>query len=738
MIELERTRRWRARWIGTGDSHINCFVPVLPAPYFRTEFDFDGAPGRVQAFFCGIGFSELYINGRKVGDRELSPTVTAYDRRTRYVVHDVREYLHVGRNAVGVVLGTGWYDDHTHLHWHFDRASWRDYPKMLLEIRSGRKLLLKSGSSWRVTKSGPLTRDGLMTGEIYDARLELGNWTMPGYDDAAWDHAQVVPGPGGELTEETFPPVRVVETLPMTATGAPGVWDAGKILAGRARLRVKGEAGAKVELRFADQLKPDGTLFMDHIRMYCDDPLFQTDIYILKGDPAGETWAPRFVYHGFRYVSVRIEGRAEVTALTAESISAAAKRTGYFECSDPTLNRLAECTVNSYVANFPGLPTDCPHREKLGWTGDAHCAVEAGLSLFDMADNYAGWLQSVADSQRPDGQLPGIVPTPGWGFNWGNGAFFDYVLPGIVLAVYRFTGDREIVRTFYPNIRRLIGYYESSAEDGILTIGLGDWSHFIFGERTEDALVLTAFFFAHVAAAAECAGILGRRDEERRYRRRAAAIAAAFERRFYRGNGVYGKGEPTAQALPVYFGLCPAERIPQVVAKLDEALREHDHQAYFGIVGAKCIPPVLSAHGYADAALKVVTQPSVPGWAAWLADGATALRESWDSRKSHCHIMFGAIVWWMFRHLAGLSPETDAPGWRFLRVAPAIPEKLEWAKASAMTPYGPASVAWRKTERGTAVFDIDLPNGVTGVLSLPGSDDVPLKAGRRTVELKLK
>ena len=735
MIDLERTHRWTARWIGTEDNHINCFVPVLPAPYFRTEFDFDGKPGRVQAFFCGLGFSELFINGRRVGDRELSPTFTEYDKRTRYVVYDVREYLQVGRNAVGVVLGTGWYDDHTHTHWHFDRASWRDYPKMLLEIRAGRKLLVQSDRSWRVTRKGPLTADGLMTGEVYDARKDLGNWTMPGYDDAAWSRAQVVHGPGGVLNEETFPPVRVVETLPMTGTAVPGVWDAGKIIAGRARLTVKGEAGAKVELAFTDRLKPDGTLFMDHNRMYCDDPLFQTDVYILKGDPKGETWAPQFVWHGFRWAAVKITGKAKLISLSAESISAAAKQTGFFECSDPVLNRLFACTVNSYRANFPGIPTDCPHREKLGWTGDAHCAVEAGLSLFDMQANYAGWLQSIADSQRPNGQLPGIVPTCGWGYNWGNGAFFDYVLTGIALAVYRFTGDLAVLEKFYPNICKLIDFYDGTAEDHILTIGLGDWSHFVREERAEDALVLTAFYYAHVTAAADCAKRLGRPAEERRYRRQAAAIAASFDRHFYRGNGVYGKGEPTAQALPVYFGLCPKKRIPQVVAKLDGSLRKHDYQAYFGIVGAKCVPLVLSQYGYADAALKVVTQPNVPSWAAWLADGATALRESWDSEKSHCHIMFGAIVWWMFRHVAGLSPEPDAPGWKKIRIAPAIPEKLEWAKASRETPFGTISVVWKKTGRGKIVFDIDLPKGVRGVLALPGAKEIPLKTGGQTIEV---
>ena len=738
MISLEKTRQWSARWIGAGDNHINAFVKALPAPYFRREFQFDGRPGPVVAYWCGLGYSVLFINGKRVGSRELSPVATEFDKRARYLSCDIRDYLRPGKNAIGVVLGKGWYDNRDHNHWHFDRASWCDYPKLLLEIRQGRRTLLKSDSTWRVTKEGPLVYDSLMTGEIVDARKDLGAWTQAGYDDSAWAVARVVPGPGGVLTEENFPPVQVVESLPMTETRTQGVWDVGKIIAGWARIHVKGEAGAQVKLMFSDELSPDGTLFFGHNGIYCDDARFQTDTYILKGEADGETWAPMFTYHGFRYVAVSITGNASLVSLTGESISSAARRIGYFECSDPTLNRLLECTVNSYVANFPGFPTDCPHREKLGWTGDAHCAVETGLSLFDMADNYVGWLQSIADSQRINGQLPGIVPSSGWGYNWGNGAFFDYVLPGIMMAAYRFTGDVAIIRQFYPNLQRLLAYYDTIAEQRILRIGLGDWSHFIREERADDALVLTAFYYAHATAAADCAKILHHREEMRRYRSLATSIARAFDKRFYHGEGVYGKGEPTAQALPVYFGMCPKARIPQVVAKLDETLRQHDYQAYFGIVGAKCIPMVLSQYGYADAALKLVTQKQVPGWGAWVDDGATALRESWGSDKSHCHIMFGAIVWWMFRHLAGLSPELDKPGWQTLRIAPAIPEQLEWVKASTQTPFGPVAVAWRKTAYDTILFDLDLPEGIQAILALPGHDEKPVSSGHQIVELGIR
>ncbi|MBO5688732.1 MAG: family 78 glycoside hydrolase catalytic domain [Lentisphaeria bacterium] len=735
MIDLERTCRWEARWIGSGaENHINCFVPVLPAPYFRREFEYDGSADSAKIRICGLGYFVLCINGRRVGDRELAPAVSLYDRRTRFLELDILPYLQKGKNAVGVVLGTGWYDDWTHVHWHLDRASWGDYPKMILEILVDGNVVLKSDSSWRATVDGPLRKDGLMTGETYDARKELGDWTLPGYDDSAWRFAEVVPGPGGVLTEETFPGVRMVEKLPAKEI-SPGVWDVGKILAGRARICVKGASGAQVKMIFSDRLSPDGTLFMDHNRIYCDESDFQTDTYILRGDPAGESWAPDFVWHGFRYIGITLEGEVQIRSVTAEVLSAAADRIGHFSCSNDILNKIFECTVHSYVANFPGFPTDCPHREKLGWTGDAHCAAETGLAMFDMADNYVGWLQTVADCQRPDGALPGIVPTSGWGFNWGNGAFFDYVLPGIVQAVYRFTGDLEMVRKFYPNIKRLLAYYEGIAEDHIISIGLGDWSHFDFSLRAEDSLVLTAYYYKHADVAAWAAELLGEREEAAFYQHLSTLIAESFNRHFYRGNGVFGKGEPTAQALPLFFGLCPEEVIPQAVQRLEESLKAHDYQAYFGIAGGKYMLETLSRFGLTETAYKVATQENVPGWAAWIRDGATALRESWDSQKSHCHIMFGSISFWMMRYLAGLSPELDQPGYRFIRIAPVIPEALTWAKASVRTAYGVVSVAWHKQETGQLAFEIDFPEGVAGVLELPGKDPVPLVSGHRSLEV---
>ena len=734
MVDFGSTYFGEGRWIGSGDDHINCFVPVLPAPYFRREFDFDGSAKSAAIRICGLGYFVLYINGKRVGDRELAPSFTHYDKRVRFLEWDVLPYLQKGRNAIGVKLGTGWYESWTHGHWHFDRVSWRDYPKLLLEIHADGELLLKSDPSWKVTLDGPLVRDGLMTGEFYDARKELGNWTLPGYDDSAWRKSVIVPEPGGVLEKETFSGVKVVESLDAVEIST-GVWDAGKILAGRARIRVKGEAGAQVKMIFSDRLREDGSLFMDHNRIFCSEADFQTDVYILKGDPDGENWAPDFVWHGFRYIGIQLEGKVQIESVTAESLSAAVDRIGTFSCSNDMLNKIFECTVNSYVANFPGYPTDCPHREKLGWTGDAHCAVEAGLSMFDMAPVYAGWLQNVADSQRPSGALPGIVPTSGWGFNWGNGAFFDYVLPGIVQAVYRFSGEEDTVRKFYPNMKLLIDHFRNMAQDHILSCGLGDWSHCKLELRTDDRLVLTAYYYAHVRAALWAAELLQEKSDAEFFRKLASEIAGAFEREFYRGNGVYGKGEPTAQVLAIEFGLCPEDRIPLAAAKLDEALKAHDYQAYLGIAGTKYVLPVLSRHGYAESAYKVATQEQVPGWAAWVLDGATALRESWDSQKSHCHIMFGSIAYWMMRDLAGLSPELDQPGFRFIRISPAIPEDLTWAKAARRTPGGMISISWQKTGEGKIAFEIDFPEGVSGVLALPGKPEIPLPSGSHALEI---
>jgi len=344
---------------------VNWEFPVLPAPLLRLEFKVEGAVRSARAMVCGLGYYELYLNGQKVGDHVLDPVVTQYDRRVRYVTHSVEDCLQPGVNAVGVMLGNGWYNCSTPDVWHFDKASWRDYPKLLLQIeivfKDGRKVTIGSGPQWKVADS-PLRFDSLRNGETYDARLEREGWNSPGYDDSDWSPVAVVPGPGGLLEEQLAPPCKVMGTLvPRTVHEVkPGValFDFGRNIAGWVRLRVKGAAGTEVCLRYGERLGSDGTIDQKHIGAYIKGGDCQTDRYILKGG-GEEQWESRFTYHGFQYVQVEgLPGTPSLDHLQGRVVHTAFEQIGSFACSNEDLNRLQECTMESYRGNFVGIPTE--------------------------------------------------------------------------------------------------------------------------------------------------------------------------------------------------------------------------------------------------------------------------------------------------------------------------------------------------------------------------------------------
>ena len=377
-------RQWQARWIGRpGACLVGWERPVLPAPLFRRLFHLNRPVRGATLRICGLGYYELHLNGERVGDHVLDPVVTQYDQRVRYVVYEVTSNLKRGDNAVGIMLGNGWYNSHTPETWHFDKATWRDYPKLLLqldvEFDDGSCTTLCSDSAWRVS-DGPVRFDGLRNGETYDARYEKPGWTRADFNDDGWESAVVVAPPGGIVEQQACPPCKVMETLTPVAVNevVPGVavYDFGENVAGWVQLRVRGPAGTEVTLRYAECLQENGDIDQSNIKKLVRGGDFQTDRYILKGEDE-EVWEPHFTYHGFRYVQVtgdpqppspdRFRGRVVYTAFDPS---------GRFECSDPTLNTLQACTLRSFKGNFVGIPTDCPHREKNGWTGDAQVAAD--------------------------------------------------------------------------------------------------------------------------------------------------------------------------------------------------------------------------------------------------------------------------------------------------------------------------------------------------------------------------
>lgn len=727
---------WVARWIGRpGVTHSNWQSKVLPAPLLRGSFSLDSGVRCARAYVCGLGYYELYANGQRVGDDRLTPTVTQYDRRVCYRVCDLTPHLQRGGNAIGVILGNGWYNSHTAEVWHFDKVSWRDYPKLLMQIEvildDGRRFTFASGPHWRVTDS-PIVFDGLRNGEHYDARREIPGWSEPGFVDDAWANAAIVPGPGGILCSQLSQSPRVMETLDPAEvwTTADGQWlyDFGQNIAGHVEVTASTTEGDELVFRHGERLTDQRELDQKHIATFIRSGEFQTDRYIAAG-AASEQWEPRFVYHGFQYVQVSSSSGVKPEAVRARVVHTAFDKIGSFECSDDTLNQLHDVTLRAYRGNFVGIPTDCPHREKNGWTGDAQLAAETGLMNYDATRAYADWIRSMADVQRPSGQLPGIVPSGGWGFNWGSGPAWDSALLNIPWYVYLYRGDPSLIIDHYDAMKRYVEYCCSMADGHILGFGLGDWCHVDKERMAPVALTSTGYHHANALLMARFAEMTGRAEDQKRFTDLAAHIRRAANKRFYKGDGIYADGQVTALGCALYQGLVEPDETTAVVQRLAAAVEANGCRADFGILGAKYVPRALADHGYVGLAYRLITQPEYPGWVHWLSQGATTLWEDWHGQSSRNHIMFGDIDAWMYHYLAGIRTDAEAPGFRHVRIQPTFLPSLDRVRATYRSSYGEIRVAWHRQEDGVAVT-IELPPNTTGTLHTPDGKRRQLGSGR--------
>ncbi len=715
-----------AHWIGRGkDTLLAWNSKFSPSPLLRLEFKIAGRVARARLHVCGLGYHEARINGQKVGSGVLDPVVTHYDRRVRYLTHDVGALLRPGENALGVILGNGWYNCATEDVWHFDKASWRDLPKLAakldIALEDGMGLTFISDSAWR-TSEGPLVRDQLRNGEEYDARREQTGWDGPGFNAAGWEPARIVPGPGGVLEPQLGPSCRVAETLAAVTTthlGAAGtIFDFGRNIAGWARLRVQAKAGTVITLRYAEKRLPAGGIDQGNISGFIKSGECQCDRYTCKGG-GEEIWEPRFTYHGFQYVQLSgLEGPAPRETLEARVVRSDFEGVGSFRCSDMALNRLYELTRESYLSNFVGIPTDCPHREKNGWTGDAQLAAEFGLLNFDAYDAYSPWLDSMADAQRPSGQFPGIVPSTGWGYNWGSGPAWDAAFLVIPWLGYLYAGRRDMIERHFDNMRRYMDFCASMAREQLLEFGLGDWCHPDSARMAPARLTSTGYYHRFATLMARFAALLGRREDATAYQRLAAAIKAAFNRSFYKGEGNYAGGELTSLGCALYFGLCEEDQVSAVAQRLAESVASGAYKADFGILGAQFVPRALALHGHADTAYRLLTQRECPGWLHWLDMGATSLWEDWKGENSRNHIMFGDISAWMVNFLAGIQPDPEAPGFARVRFVPNFVAGLDAAQAEHRSAQGWIRSAWRR-EAGGVELRLEIPQGCTGALELP-------------------
>ncbi len=712
---------WRAKWITAPEADSE---GMPPAPIFRKSFVLSKPIRQARIYTCGLGYYELHLNGAKVGDHALDPAFTRYDRRALYVTYDVIKQLRSEFNAIAVILGNGWYDMDAEAAWNFNQAAWRARPTLRCQLEvtfeDGSQRTIASDETWRVAPS-PIVFNCIRNGETYDARQEIPGWDTADFRDENWSLAKAGSGPQGVLSAQMIPPIKVVRTLKPVKITEPKagvyVFDVGQNISGWARLKVSGPAGTKVVMRYAERLNDDGTIDQKDIAVHTKSGEFQTDTYILDGEGT-EVWEPRFVYHGFQYVEVTgLPDEPQDNTILGRVAHTAFDQAGVFECSNDLFNRIQRNTLWSYVGNYHGYPTDCPHREKNGWTGDAHLAAELGLYNFHSAAAYTKWMTDLKDEQRESGELPGIVPTAGWGYAWGNGPAWDsaYVLIPWYLHLYR--DDTRILAEHYERFKRYVDYLTSKADNGIVSIGLGDW----VPARTETPAKVTStgYYYRDALIVSKIAGMLGKQEEARKYADLAMSIRDAFNKAFFEPKtGLYAGGTQTAMACALYHGLVPPAERQRVVDKLVAMIEANDNHPDAGILGTKYLIDALTAHGRADVVYQMATQTTFPSWGHWIEQGATTLWEQWDGGASRNHIMFGHVSTWFYQALAGINLDPEGLGFKHIIIRPELLGDLTWVRAEHESMYGTIRSAW-DIQDGHFTLKVAVPVNTTATVYVP-------------------
>lgn len=721
-----------------------------PAPYLRREFELRNGISSARLYIAALGLYEAQINGQVVGDHVFSPGWTVYDQRLRYQTFDVTEMLHEGRNAIGAILGDGWFRGRIG----FGGGQRNVYGKHLallaqLEVQyadgSSERIVTDEEQGWRAT-TGPILLNGIYDGEIYDARLEHPDWSMPGFDDSEWTTVRNLEWNQNALEAPLSAPVRRIETVaPVSVLQSPSgktIIDFGQNLVGRLSIRVQGPAGHTITLRHAEVLE-HGELATRPLRF-----AEATDRYTLRGG-AIETWEPRFTFHGFRYVEVNDwPGELDLQDLRAVVLHSDLERTGWFESSDPLLNQLHQNVVWGMRGNFLDVPTDCPQRdERLGWTGDLQVFSPTASFLYDVSGFLQSWLQDLTVEQRKSGgSVPHVVPNV-LGVNSAGGAAWADAATVVPWVLYERFGDIGILADQFESMRAWVEHIAAVAGEGRLWdtgFQFGDWLDPTAPPdkpglaRTDKALVASAYFIHSADLVARAAEVLGRTDDERRYRSLAAEIRSAFAREYITSSGRLMSDAETAYALAIAFDLLPTpEQRQRAGERLNELVRESGYRIRTGFVGTPLICDALCSTGHYLAAYRLLLQQECPSWLYSVTMGATTVWERWDSMlpdgsinpgemTSFNHYAFGAVADWMHRTIGGLTP--TEPGYRRMDIAPRPGGGLTHARVRHITPYGLAESAWKITD-GKIDLDVIIPANTTARVVLPGSESAPIEVG---------
>lgn len=772
---------WKGTWIGSHEMGGPRTIP--PCPYLRKTFDLSSKPVRARLYITALGLFEAELNGTPVGEDVFAPGRTEYGKRVPYHVYDVTDQLAAGANAIGVILGDGWYSGHVHSD---PRMFYGDRPRLLAQLEvtfaDGSTQTFASDASWKETTAGPIRSSDLLQGEDYDARMEIAGWSASGFDDSSWRAVKTFDFPDIALVGRRMPPVRRIEELKPSVAPWPTpnkrrwTFDFGQNLVGRVRIKLRNtKPGQIITIRHAEMLDKNGRLYTEALRS-----ARATDYYTCKG-AAEETYEPRFTFHGFRYIEVnglKFGAPPDSDVVSAIVLHSDLDVTGTFECSSQMINQLQSNIVWSQKGNFLEIPTDCPQRdERLGWTGDAQVFIRTAAWNMDVSAFFTKWLTDMADAQFETGGIPSTVPfcvsiPSEGGPAWSDAAV---ICPWTIYQCY---GDERILESAYPMMRKFVEFLKATS-NGLIRAdetkkwrGYGDWLS--QNADTPKDLIGTAYF-AHVchlmsniarvltkrgresfsvAAVAEergpspliAKGDGAEKDSRPLYVRDAEGFAALRDevKRAWRDKYVTPAGEivgqtQTAYLLALAFDLIPEALRPKVFDALVRDITARGTHLSTGFVGTPLITKVLADGGRLDLAYALLNQTTFPGWLFPITHGATTMWERWDGwtpdkgfndsgMNSYNHYAYGAVGEWMYATIAGIDLDPEAPGYAKIRIAPRPGGGMTSARGSLLTPHGRVETSW--TLAGSKfTLDVTIPPNTTATIHLPTADAEQVREG---------
>ena len=748
---LLQSSDWLASWIEP-DLTEDTSAPQ-PSPLLRDTFQSKGPVKEARAYVTSHGLYEMYLNGQRVGDAVFTPGWTSYNKRLQYQTYDVTSFLRRGANALGIVLGSGWFRGNIGFNGH--RNFYGDRLALLVQLRidyaDGSHQIVGTDQHWK-SATGPILMSEIYHGETYDARLEKPGWTLPAYDDKDWSGVKVGEYRKDILIAPAGPPVRRTEELkPVRIIKTPAgetVVDFGQNMVGWVRLKCQGARGVTVTLRHAEVLDKAGNFYAANLR-----GAKQTVKYTLKGGGL-ETFEPHFTFQGFRYVSVEgFPGELTTDSLSGIVIHSDMERASEFETSNPLINQLQHNIVWGQKGNFLDVPTDCPQRdERLGWTGDAQVFARTAIFNMNTAGFYTKWLRDMAADQLQNGSVPYVIPdvlsATGRGAGAAGWADAAVIIPWTMYLTY---GDKRLLAEQYQSMAKWIEYMRGRAGDDYIWDGdyhFGDWLAFATtrpdypGATTSKDFIATAFYAHSTDLMRQIAHVLGKENDAARYADLFTKIRNAFQKEYVTERGRVGEDTQTAYVLALEFDLLPESLRSIAAERLAREVRTRGHLTT-GFLGTPYLCHVLSRYGYLKEAYLLLNRDQYPSWLYPVKQGATTIWERWDGQKpdgsfqdasmnSFNHYAYGAIGDWMYRVVAGIEVDREAPGYKHILIQPQPGGGLTRARASHLSQYGRVTSAWELKD-GRIELTIAIPANTRATVRLPNSSTTAVSEGGKAL-----